>query len=66
MAVLIEPSVCDLQEKFRLAIHEFPKVVATTQKLLKASKSPTIGPLHTHRYTLRLSTLSLHNRQARS
>ncbi|KAJ4986146.1 isochorismatase domain-containing protein [Stagonosporopsis vannaccii] len=30
-------SVCDLQEKFRPAIHEFPKVVATTQKLLKAS-----------------------------
>ncbi|KAF2751583.1 Isochorismatase hydrolase [Sporormia fimetaria CBS 119925] len=30
--------VCDLQEKFRPAIHEFPKVVATTRKLLKASQ----------------------------
>ncbi|KAH9867921.1 hypothetical protein IAQ61_007226 [Plenodomus lingam] len=30
--------VCDLQEKFRPAIHAFPKVVATTQKLLKASQ----------------------------
>lgn len=32
------PSICDLQEKFRPAIHEFPKVVSTTQKLLKASQ----------------------------
>ncbi|KAJ4298212.1 hypothetical protein N0V90_006111 [Kalmusia sp. IMI 367209] len=31
-------SVCDLQEKFRPAIHEFPKVVATTKKLLRASQ----------------------------
>ncbi|PSN74049.1 Isochorismatase hydrolase [Corynespora cassiicola Philippines] len=30
--------VCDLQEKFRPAIHEFPKVIATTQKLLQASQ----------------------------
>ncbi|KAF2030774.1 Isochorismatase hydrolase [Setomelanomma holmii] len=30
--------ICDLQEKFRPAIHEFPKVVATAQKLLKASQ----------------------------
>ncbi|KAF1967803.1 Isochorismatase hydrolase [Bimuria novae-zelandiae CBS 107.79] len=30
--------ICDMQEKFRPAIHEFPKVVATTQKLLKASQ----------------------------
>ncbi|KAH9819342.1 isochorismatase family hydrolase [Teratosphaeria destructans] len=30
--------ICDLQEKFRPAIHEFPKVVSTTQKLLKASQ----------------------------
>ncbi|RMY06948.1 hypothetical protein D0866_14987 [Hortaea werneckii] len=30
--------ICDLQEKFRSAIHEFPKVVSTTQKLLKASQ----------------------------
>ncbi|KAH9866643.1 hypothetical protein J1614_008335, partial [Plenodomus biglobosus] len=30
--------ICDLQEKFRPAIHEFPRVVATAQKLLKASQ----------------------------
>ncbi|KAK5128046.1 hypothetical protein LTR85_005163 [Meristemomyces frigidus] len=30
--------ICDLQEKFRNAIHEFPRVVSTTQKLLKASQ----------------------------
>ncbi|KAF2456419.1 Isochorismatase-like protein [Lineolata rhizophorae] len=28
--------ICDLQEKFRPAIHEYPKVIATTQKMLKA------------------------------
>ncbi|KAI6819665.1 Isochorismatase hydrolase [Hortaea werneckii] len=37
---LVRPTlfICDLQEKFRSAIHEFPKVVSTTQKLLKASQ----------------------------
>ncbi|KAK0737046.1 Isochorismatase-like protein [Apiosordaria backusii] len=29
--------VCDIQEKFRPAIHEFDKVIATTSKLLRAS-----------------------------
>lgn len=31
-------SICDLQEKFRPAIHEFPRVVATAQKLLRAAQ----------------------------
>ncbi|KAK1058275.1 hypothetical protein LTR33_013437, partial [Friedmanniomyces endolithicus] len=31
-------SICDLQEKFRSAIHEFPRVVSTTQKLLRAAQ----------------------------
>ena len=31
-------SICDLQDKFRNAIHEFPKVITTTQKLLRASQ----------------------------
>ncbi|KAK3711218.1 hypothetical protein LTR37_009812 [Vermiconidia calcicola] len=31
-------SICDLQEKFRNAIYEYPKVIATTQKMLKASQ----------------------------
>lgn len=29
-------SICDLQEKFRSAIHEYGRVITTTQKLLKA------------------------------
>jgi hypothetical protein len=69
IAALIEPSICDLQEQFRPAIHEFPKVVATAQKLLKASTYPIIGPLHNTRYTSRLLhhlALSLHNCQAKS
>lgn len=31
-------SICDLQEKFRPAIHEYERVINTTQKLLKASQ----------------------------
>ncbi|KAL1650791.1 hypothetical protein SLS58_000910 [Diplodia intermedia] len=31
-------SICDLQEKFRPAIWEFSKVLATTQKMLRASQ----------------------------
>jgi len=30
--------ICDVQEKFRSAIWEFPKVISTTQKLVKAAK----------------------------
>ncbi|KIW35314.1 uncharacterized protein PV07_02016 [Cladophialophora immunda] len=30
--------ICDIQEKFRSAIWEFPKVIATSQKLVKAAK----------------------------
>ncbi|KAF2763265.1 Isochorismatase hydrolase [Pseudovirgaria hyperparasitica] len=34
--------ICDLQEKFRPAIHEFAKVVTTTQKVLRASQALNI------------------------
>jgi len=30
--------ICDVQEKFRSAIWEFPKVISTSQKLVKAAK----------------------------
>lgn len=34
---LTRSSICDLQEKFRPAIHQFPAVLSTTQKLLRAA-----------------------------
>lgn len=40
-------SICDLQEKFRSAIHEYPKVISTTQKMLKASQILNIPVLAT-------------------
>ncbi|RAH70585.1 putative isochorismatase family hydrolase [Aspergillus aculeatinus CBS 121060] len=30
--------ICDIQEKFRHVIHEFPKVITTTTKLLRATQ----------------------------
>ncbi|KAI9826324.1 MAG: hypothetical protein M1832_000241 [Thelocarpon impressellum] len=39
--------ICDLQEKFRPAIWEFPKVIATTHKMLKASEILSIPVLAT-------------------
>ena len=30
--------ICDIQDKFRNAIYEFPKVVTTSQKMIKAAK----------------------------
>ncbi|RAK81801.1 putative isochorismatase family hydrolase [Aspergillus fijiensis CBS 313.89] len=30
--------ICDIQEKFRNVIHEFPKVITTTTKLLRATQ----------------------------
>lgn len=46
--------ICDLQEKFRPAIHEFPRVVATTQKLLKASQTLNIPVIATTQNRARL------------
>ncbi|KAK7514619.1 Isochorismatase-like protein [Phyllosticta citriasiana] len=34
--------ICDLQEKFRPAIHEFPRVIATAQKMLRATTAGQI------------------------
>ncbi|PKS11908.1 hypothetical protein jhhlp_001202 [Lomentospora prolificans] len=38
--------VCDIQEKFRPAIHEFDKVVSSTKKLLRMA-TPLSIPIHT-------------------
>ncbi|KAF9737650.1 isochorismatase family [Paraphaeosphaeria minitans] len=48
------PSICDLQEKFRPAIHDFSRVVATTQKLLRASQILQIPVLATTQNKARL------------
>ncbi|KAL5431448.1 hypothetical protein PMIN05_009528 [Paraphaeosphaeria minitans] len=46
--------ICDLQEKFRPAIHDFSRVVATTQKLLRASQILQIPVLATTQNKARL------------
>jgi hypothetical protein len=43
-------SICDLQEKFRPAIHEYAKVIATTQKVLKACMFPDVKKITFHFY----------------
>ncbi|KAJ5025957.1 Isochorismatase-like protein [Bipolaris maydis] len=48
------PSICDLQEKFRPAIYEFPKVIATAQKLLRASQVLNIPVVATTQNRARL------------
>lgn len=40
-------SICDLQEKFAKAIYNYPAVIATTQKLLKASQVLSIPVIAT-------------------
>ncbi|EUC48167.1 hypothetical protein COCMIDRAFT_34390 [Bipolaris oryzae ATCC 44560] len=46
--------ICDLQEKFRPAIYEFPKVIATAQKLLRASQVLNIPVVATTQNRARL------------
>jgi len=46
--------VCDIQDKFRNAIWEFPKVISTTQKMVKAAKILNIPILVTTQNAARL------------
>ena len=39
--------VCDIQERFRTAIHQYPAVIETTQKLVKAAKLLEFGVVTT-------------------
>ncbi|PGH29669.1 hypothetical protein GX50_07579 [[Emmonsia] crescens] len=48
--------ICDIQEKFRPVIYEFPKLISTTTKLLKASKLLNIPIYITTQNRARLGT----------
>ena len=45
--LLLAFSICDIQEKFRPAIHEFSSVILTSQKLLRAASILSIPVLAT-------------------
>ena len=47
-------SICDIQEKFRPVIHEYPKVIATSSKLIKACKILQIPTFATTQNAARL------------
>ncbi|KAI4221939.1 MAG: hypothetical protein LQ349_007727, partial [Xanthoria aureola] len=50
-------SICDIQEKFRPAIHEYGKVISTAQKVLRASATLTIPVFATTQNAARLGPL---------
>ncbi|PSR93957.1 Isochorismatase-like protein [Coniella lustricola] len=49
--------ICDLQDKFRPAIHEFDKVVLTTQKILRAAAALNIPTYFTTQNAARLGPI---------
>ncbi|KAI4230436.1 MAG: hypothetical protein L6R36_000065 [Xanthoria steineri] len=50
-------SICDIQEKFRPAIHEYGKVISTAQKVLRASATLKIPVFATTQNAARLGPL---------